>query len=293
MNTDTRIIEVVGSHDNRIVVETRSDTSKSSEPGYIIFLHGGGQTRHAWARAAESLSTHGWTTVTMDARGHGDSDWAPGYRLDGFVDDLTAVIHTIAPRRPPIIVGASLGGRTALTAVGERKVAVSGLVLADVAARSDPAEVHRIQSFFRETSSGFESLAAAGAAIDAFRGRTSTGRDPRGLSKNLRQRPDGRWYWHWDPRFLTYGDDVAEDDGARAQRAAEKVTVPALLVRGRRSAWSPRRRFDSLRQAIPHLDVAEVDSDHMITGDDNASFTTRLTAFTASLDDETVCGRPE
>ena len=43
----------------------------------VLLLHGGGQTRHAWGTAAERIADEGWRTVSLDLRGHGESDWAP------------------------------------------------------------------------------------------------------------------------------------------------------------------------------------------------------------------------
>ena len=43
----------------------------------VILLHGGGQTRHAWKGAGETLGARGYHVVAFDARGHGDSDWSP------------------------------------------------------------------------------------------------------------------------------------------------------------------------------------------------------------------------
>ena len=42
----------------------------------VVLQHGGGQTRHAWKRVGIALGGAGYHTVSFDARGHGDSDWA-------------------------------------------------------------------------------------------------------------------------------------------------------------------------------------------------------------------------
>ena len=43
----------------------------------VVLLHGGGQTRHAWGNTARLLGAAGWYALTVDLRGHGDSDWSP------------------------------------------------------------------------------------------------------------------------------------------------------------------------------------------------------------------------
>jgi alpha-beta hydrolase superfamily lysophospholipase len=52
----------------------------------VLLLHGGGQTRHAWGGTARALAAAGSCAITLDARGHGDSGWAPDgdYRLEAF-----------------------------------------------------------------------------------------------------------------------------------------------------------------------------------------------------------------
>src|SRR6516165_743217 len=88
--------------------------------GTVVLLHGGGQTRHSWARTAARLAGAGYVAVTLDARGHGDSDWDPAgdYSLDAFARDLVAFAATLP--EPAVLVGASLGGVTALVAASER-----------------------------------------------------------------------------------------------------------------------------------------------------------------------------
>ena len=76
------------------------------EPGgpLVVLQHGGGQTRHAWKGAGETLGNAGYHAVAFDARGHGDSDWAraDAYGPDHMVEDLRAeVAKEISPIARP------------------------------------------------------------------------------------------------------------------------------------------------------------------------------------------------
>ena len=84
----------------------------------VLLLHGGGQTRHAWGTAAERIADEGWRPGSLDLRGHGESDWAPrsDYSFTAFGSDVVAVADALG--RPPVLVGASLGGLSALYAEG-------------------------------------------------------------------------------------------------------------------------------------------------------------------------------
>ena len=76
----------------------------------VMMFHGAGQNRHAWKQTAFSLSEQGYFVITVDARGHGDSDWSPEAHYDS--DDVGRDIHAIVSNlsRRPAVVGASMGG---------------------------------------------------------------------------------------------------------------------------------------------------------------------------------------
>ena len=85
---------------------------------------------------------------------------------------------------------------------------------------------------------GFASLDEVADAIAAYNPHRPRPTDLSGLRKNVRQRDDGRWYWHWDPRFLQGGRtdeprSFANED--RLEAAARALRLPTLLVRGRQS----------------------------------------------------------
>lgn len=84
----------------------------------ILFMHGGGQTRHSWKRTARRAVERGYRVISIDLRGHGESDWAQGaYRLYDYVADARALAREIG--QAVAVVGASLGGLTGLMLAGE------------------------------------------------------------------------------------------------------------------------------------------------------------------------------
>ncbi|WP_174187470.1 alpha/beta fold hydrolase [Nocardia barduliensis] len=267
----------------------RFDPEPAAERGSVLLLHGGGQTRHSWKRTGHRLAAHGWTALALDARGHGDSDWAGDgdYSIEAHARDLTAVVTALGRR--PILVGASMGGLAALTAEGTAPGLVRGLVLVDITPRAEPCGVDRIITFMRDGLAGFDSLETAAAAISAYNPHRQHPPRPGGLRKNLRER-EGRWYWHWDPRMLSHpdnGPDRAADREQRARSAARRVTVPTLLIQGLRSDVVSDDGVRDLLELIPHArHVGVDDAGHMVGGDDNDVLTAGLLAFL----DETADG---
>lgn len=258
----------------------------SDARGTVVLLHGGGQTRHSWSRTAQRLAERGWTAVALDLRGHGDSDWHPAqdYAIDGFVKDLVAFIATLD--EPPVLVGASLGGITALLTVGEQPGLARGLVLVDVVVQVEPVGVHRIRTFMTANPGGFGSLEEVADAIAAYNPLRPRPRNLDGLRKNVRLREDGRWYWHWDPAFMSIDDEPQRQiDSQRLRTAAAHVTISTLLVRGLQSdVVSDAGMADTLRR-IPSARAVDVAAaGHMVAGDDNDVFAIALEDFLSHLD---------
>jgi pimeloyl-ACP methyl ester carboxylesterase len=265
------------------LVGERWDGGDPSRP-IVLLLHGGGQTRHSWRHTAARLAENGWTSLAMDLRGHGESAWHPDgdYSLTAYIDDLVVVVNTLG--HGPVIVGASLGGMAAMTAIGEKAVSAAGLVLVDVVARTEPAGVERVRSFMRAYPDGFATLQDVADAV----GRYTPARTPPssldGLRKNVRQAADGRWYWHWDPAVVW--DDAERErnaDPARIRAAAELIALPTLIVRGTRSDVVSDAGLADMRELIPQAEVSDVTAGHMVAGDDNDVFALSLERFLDSL----------
>jgi len=248
--------------------------------GTVLLLHGGGQTRHSWRKSARRLAEQGWTAIAVDARGHGDSDWSPDgdYSMDALVADLRAIVSSLPTR--PVLVGASMGGMTSLVAEGEHSGLSRALVLVDIAPRTEPAGVKRILDFMSAAPDGFSTLSEVAEAVHAYNPHRERPTNFEGLKKNVRQRTNGRWYWHWDPAFLKIRNEVqrAASD-KRLHKAARRIEVPTLLVRGSNSDVVSPEGAEELRTLIPTAEIEEVVAGHMVAGDDNDVFASQMLGF--------------
>ncbi|OCC23356.1 hypothetical protein MB02_12080 [Croceicoccus estronivorus] len=254
----------------------------------VILLHGGGQTRWSWGATAQHLAQHGggqtFCVYAVDMRGHGQSDWCPDgqYSLDHFADDLRALARQMPA--PPVIVGASLGGLSAMLACGEDPQApCAGLVLVDIAPRMEAHGTQRVGTFMRDTMDGFDTLEEASEAVAAYARNRERPSRPEGLLKNLRRDDDGRYRWHWDPAFMSAGSKQKWDPEALERRlmtAVGRIPGPVMVVRGSESDVVSRETMDHLKQALPHVAQAEISgARHMIAGDDNARFNEAILPF--------------
>ena len=263
----------------------------------VLLLHGGGQTRHAWRKTADIIARMGRIAYSVDQRGHGDSEWVAdgAYTFLDYASDVCALAATLAQRHGvlPVVVGASLGGNASLLAEGgegrpEGGHVLSALVLVDITPRVDLEGVAKVQGFMRaHAQEGFASVAEAADAVAAYLPHRPRPRSNEGLKKNLRLHPDGRWRWHWDPRFLDGRRRVGPGGGLVEEQlvaAAGRITVPTLLVRGASSELVKEEHAKDFVRLIPHATYVDVSgARHMVAGDRNDQFTNAIEKFMSSI----------
>ena len=191
---------------------------------------------------------------------HGDSSWDPDGAYDRFsyAEDVIDVVRALA--RPPVLVGASLGGISSLLAIhragGELAAA---LVLVDIATRMEMEGIERIFSFMQARPDGFASLEEAADAVAAYNPHRPRPKDLSGLQKNLRLGDDGRWRWHWDPAFMRMRDPAEPPrEHHDADVAAESLRIPTLLVRGRMSDILSEEGVRIFLEQVPHAKYADI-----------------------------------
>ena len=260
---------------------TVAGDSWGEQSGPLVLLqHGGGQTRHAWKNAGEALGAAGYYAIALDARGHGDSDWADDgiYNQDAMVEDLR-LLTLLLDKTRPVLVGASMGGGTSLVAIGEDRIDATALVLVDIAPRIEPEGVRKIGDFMRHRPDGYDSLEEVAEAIGAYQPHRQPPKDLAGLAKNLRLDANGKYRWHWDPRFLVGPRDL-QKRGERLEQCAKALTLPVLLVRGGLSDVLSAEGAAAFIESCPHAEYVNITgAGHMVAGDRNDVFGTAVVDF--------------
>ena len=286
----TADVVFAGADDNRLCGNETASLGKAT--GTALLLHGGGQTRHSWQGTAKALAVRDWRAVTIDQRGHGESDWSKtgDYSIDAYAGDLTAVLHHLKREldTAPVVIGASLGGLAGLLAAAADDRSMQALVLVDVTPHLKTDGVERILGFMAASAEcGFDSLQEAADTIAAYLPHRPRPSGLSGLAKNLRLDGDGRYRWHWDPRFLSSRGDAREyADVTRAMivEAARQLRLPVLLIRGRESELVGEQEARQFVELVPHARVSDVSgARHMVAGDRNDVFTAAVLKFLETL----------
>ncbi len=268
-------IEVTTSKGLRLIGEVHG----GGRDPLAMLLHGGGQTRHAWSGTATALLQDAFDVGSYDARGHGDSDWAQDkdYSLPAHARDLAEVLKAVG--RPAALIGASMGGISALLASFIVPELVRALVLVDIVPRFAPEGVERVRAFMQGHPDGFANLDDAVAAVHAYNPRRPA-KNASGLMRSLRESADGRLRWHWDPAVVGEPPTDALSDMLSERLATLPVTLPLMLISGAQSDVVDQEAVAEFQRQAPQAEIMAIDrAGHMVVGDRNDAFSDAIIDF--------------
>jgi pimeloyl-ACP methyl ester carboxylesterase len=257
----------------------------------VVCLHGGGQTPYMFEELGASLRDR-YHVLAPALPNHGDSDqMAPGtiWGRVALADAILPVLDEFGIERAAF-VGASLGGLTSLSLGARHPDRMAALVLIDIGHKLESEGVMKIIEFMRAHES-FGSLDEAAAFIGEYLPFRKSFR-PESLTRNMRQRPDGRWIWkhgmgrRWrraegDPESPVDVSRVTEgvDDDARALRC------PVLVLRGGASDVLSDDTATELVDLLADGRLAVVEkAGHLAAGDNPRSTTNLISSFLAETD---------
>lgn len=269
----------------------------------VFCLHGGGQTAYMFEEIGAALADR-FHLLAPDLPSHGDSADIDGSAvtaadlpegLDVPADGVAIGPVAIALSLPPLlehfgiasthVVGASLGGMAGLILASHQPDLVRSITLIDVGPQLQPEGVRKIIDFMRAHES-FASLEDAAAEIGAYLPQRKNVR-PESLTRNLRQRNDGRWVWKhgFGRRFrqaeaegaaLTHPADNLDALLATVRAAAVQVRCPVLVLRGEESDVLSDDGAQAAVDLIPDARMEVVEKAGHLAAGDNPHSTVRL-----------------
>lgn len=203
-------------------------------PLNCILFHGFGEGSFVWEnfrRAISSISS----TIAIDLRGHGNSDWDTtcAYRTDVYTSDaLFALSQIKAPNK--ILVGHSLGGNVCIQLAKRMRHSLRALILVDCSPEIDPESEVRILKDFHEDHRTYSSIEEYSDILrlkrPLLRRNISLGIAHGALKKNesglysLKRDQELGNPEHWGT------------DNYRIWEDLDKISCPVLLLRGSASA---------------------------------------------------------
>ncbi len=213
----------------------------------LCFLHGGSAHAH-WFDAVVPAFVDSFHTISLDQRGHGESDWAPDarYGTEQFASDLVGVMDHLGWAQM-VVVGHSMGGHNAMGFSAWHADRVRGLCVVD-SRPSLPAE--RLQAMHRRGHRGPRRHETLDSALRSFRLLPAETLAAPDLLEHLGRQGitqrEGRFLYRFDP----------ECNGARnpadGWSLLPQIKAPTLLVRGELSPIMPEEMAERMKAAIPN-----------------------------------------
>lgn len=203
----------------------------------VVLLHGIRLHAHCFSNFARRFRD-GYHVLALDARGHGDSDWCEDqdYHQHTYYEDLCAVIDG-RELQPLVLIGHSLGARTAMLYTHLHPERVVKLVLVDMGAGL-PQPISR-QDFSRVTETppprDFASHEEASDYLAAILSQAPREMIEESVEYGMRQKENGRYTWKYDPRL---GGTPQPQPGKREWdlwEVVKTITCPTLLLHGANS----------------------------------------------------------
>ncbi len=248
----------------------------------IVLLHGLGQQSHSWDLVSLSLSDH-YRIIALDARGHGDTDWPKDsdYSTESHVGDLVCLVNHLR-LTDLIIVGHSMGGKTAYIYASEHPLTTKGLVIVDTGPESDNEGIRRIRNFMSQPDE-FNSFEEFATHVQSYTGRPL--HMVRGsLKHSVRQTPRGTWTWKYDKLIRSPNFNSKNWSSHRLWKTLLKITCPTLVIRGENSDIFTNATYQNMISYMPMATGKLVkDAGHLVQGDNPSGFLTALRSFLNDL----------
>ena len=219
----------------------------------VVLLHAYLQHARTWDTVATGLADR-FRVLALDQRGFGESEWAADYHELRLVADLAEFVDALELGTFSL-VGFSIGGSAAITYAQLYPERVQRLVAFECFTDPDVAEEapyrHTMLAHLSRLRSLPETFAAPEEAVRAFRPLAPYAAEEElrhWMLGGLKQQPDGRWTWRYDPIFRTPaslpGRLNADPDVLAARMAG--VRCATLLLAGEES-WmvEPTQRMQT------------------------------------------------
>ena len=138
----------------------------------LLMTHGIGLCAQVWNPLAQDLARD-YHVLSLDLRGHGDTDKPGEYTFDQMAKDLVGLVQALNPAQPPYAVGHSAGGMTIIIANSMVPGIIGPTVLVDTRVGPalevyDPAEREERMNRTRNKRAVWESREVM---YDAYRNR--------------------------------------------------------------------------------------------------------------------------
>ncbi|HOG17946.1 MAG TPA: alpha/beta hydrolase [Syntrophales bacterium] len=242
----------------------------------VLCLHGCGAHAHWFDFIAGGLSPD-YHVLAMDQRGHGDSAWAdpPDYSYERYAADLAEAVDRLG-LRDFTLLGHSMGGTVSLLYAATYPGRAGRLIVADTTLHIPQNRIVAMRDVGLREGGRYDSLEEFVERYRLFPAATTAPPEVIAhLARNsARRSDDGVWRNKVDRNV--YASRYAMD----CVPLWKRIGIPALLLKGARSARITPEIAAEVKAGCPQVEFAEVpESDHHVTLDNPSGFVDAVRPF--------------
>ncbi|MCO6500362.1 MAG: alpha/beta fold hydrolase [Vicingus serpentipes] len=240
----------------------------------LIILHGLFGSLDNWMTLAKKLSTS-YEVFIVDARNHGQSPKSDIFNYDVMADDLYAFLleHQIVD---PVILGHSMGGKTAMQFAMNYPNKIDKLVVVDIAPKSYP--VHHKEIIDGMLSLNFDNIKTRNEADEQLSQYIPEPAVRQFLLKNLYWSTKNKLDWRFN---LSVINQNINEVGKELSNITP-FNKPTLFVRGEKSNYITAEDYDNILNLFPKAAIKSLNCGHWIHAEKPLEFEQLLVTFLGS-----------
>lgn len=247
----------------------------------LLLLHGLMSNAHTWAPFVREglIPTDRFRVLSLDQRGHGDTDHMRDYSIQRFGEDLRAFAAKL-DLGPYDFVGHSLGARHGMAYAGDDWEQLRHLVLVDFGPEMERTGATQVRGNSTQRPTAFRSL---DEAVDYMR-EANPGRSDEQLretaSHTLRENYAGRWVWKHDPELSWISGSFGLKEVPYLWDQVARIRCPTLIVRGADSNVLGRGVMQRMLDVMPTARAVEIaGAGHGVPQDQPVAFWSEVNTF--------------
>jgi len=244
---------------------------KVGEGEPLVILHGLFGSLDNWMSLAKKLGAH-FEVFIIDARNHGQSPHSKDFNYDVMADDLYEFLlqNNIVD---PIVLGHSMGGKTAMQFAMNYPNKLEQLIVADIAPKAYP--VHHTIIIEGMLSLDFDVINTRKKADEQLSKFIEDISTRQFLLKNLFWADKERLAWKFNLSTINQNIETI-GQGLENISTFEK---PTLFIRGEKSNYITPKDYDPIKNIFPNSAISSLDSGHWVHAEKPIDFLQILNNF--------------
>lgn len=244
---------------------------KVGEGEPLVILHGLFGSLDNWMTLAKKLGKH-FEVFIVDARNHGQSPHSDEFNYDIMADDLYEFLmqNNIVD---PIILGHSMGGKTAMQFAMNYPNKLQKLIIADIAPKAYP--IHHTSILKGMLSLDFNEIKTRKKADEQLSIYINDFSTRQFLLKNVYWIEKEKLAWRFNLETINEKIEIIG-------QGLENITLfekPTLFIRGEKSNYITEKDYDLIKKIFRNALIESLNSGHWVHAENPAEFLQILNSF--------------